>query len=300
MGSKVNELEKQLAAKEKEKEAAGKVLSGTWTARGEAGKEVARAKEALHRLKASTDIEAATFLFRQQWKHASERIALAERKDAEAAEAVRVAQEKYDAANDECLRLREELAGPRLEALREKVASHLKTMRENHEAALAEFRQLVELHADAVAAAPERVVSKRAINRYLLVRPKDPAMREAIGKSIEIRGVEPGAMHLEYFRAMSQSGPDGRFELLPGQDLVPPDENDRDQVEIIKAPGRLPEEITAIEQIDLGIEVSGNGAQPPPAARRRSVQPPPKRLNFHALVEQLRQERLAAAAERKG
>lgn len=281
----MKELERELSKKEKEEKAAADALTKAHETRKAALAGIRKANEAFQRLRAQQreGVDTESYSFRKKVRAAEEELAAAKKADEESAERVFAAQKVLDAAKDEVVRVKGELAGPRLKALEEKVAESTARMREAQAVAVAEFKKLVAMHAEAEGSLPPRVVMKRAINRYLVVRPKDPVMREAMGKSIVIPGVERGCFHLEYYKAMKQTGPGGKLEfpLDVEQDFSPPDENDRDQVEILKGSPKLPEPLEAIKAIDLGLLLSENGGF--------------RRLDFNTIETELWAERKEAA-----
>lgn len=289
MSTKVSELEKQLAAKEKEQERAAEVLAKAHAGRKTAEQEVSAAKEELARLQAAhRDGAGETWAMKQKWNAAGGSLKEAEKKLSTAKGDVRAKAEAHDRITDEVLALREQLAGPRLEALCQRVAGLSRTVQEGQGASESAAKELVRIYLAAVQAAPRREVLRRS-NKFLLVTPRDEAMKESVARSMQIPGVEPGSFHLEYFRALAQSGEGGKFDLRPGQDLSPPPET-----EIIYGEPRLPPEIEAIRHLDLGVPFQPNGAAPGGKGwgQRAGGQ---RRLTFHEISHEIQAERKEGA-----
>lgn len=283
----VKELEKRFSEKQREKEAAESALSAARSGLKAAKRELSQAREHLARHEAAGASEASSWSVRREWRAAKEVVAAAEGKLAVAREALSRAQDSADRVRDEAAHIQGELAGPRLEALRTQVAEELEALRADQATLREGHRRLVALNLAAKAAAPKRLVWRRAVDRFLLVAPRDPEQREAMGRSQQIPRVPPGFFHLEYFRAMSQSGPGGKFELLDGQDLTLPTE-----VEEQWNDGVLPAEIEAIERINLGFVVPPLNGGPPsaPAGRGKkgkAAVEKPVELNFETVAAEV-------------
>ena len=262
--STVKELEKQLAAKERELKSAEKALGKAHEERRQAKQRLASANEHFTRLRAEIR-EGATsesYAFRKKLREADEAFEAAKAADEAAAAGVIAAQKAFEAARDEVSRVKEALVAPQLEALRGRVVSGLRRMKENQEALEAEFRALVGIRAELVAALPLRVISKRALRKELLVWPRDEERRAAVASSIKIKGVPPGSFFMEYYKAMQMTAPGGPLEFVPGveQDYTVPDETDREQVEVLRGDPRLPEVFDRLKELDLGLEFQANGA----------------------------------------
>jgi hypothetical protein len=277
---KIDELEKKLAAKEKEKTRAEATLDeAEATLKGVQGE-----LRVLARIEAGDP--GASWNTKKRWKEARSAVEGTEAKVTEATRAVRIAREKADAVRGEVLELQEQLAEPKLEALRGKVAALAETLRQQQDSTVETAKGLVALVLEARKTAPRRLLSRRARDRYLIVCPRDPAMREAFARRHSIKGVPPGYFSYEYFRAMAQTGAGGRFELLPNQDLSPPP---REEIEELWGDPALPKELEAVTGIDLGVFFSINGARSSgkPARGRAAGQ---KRLNFYEMLHEVEQE----------
>jgi|GEM_PF-6789864 len=285
MGAKVSEMERTLSEREREQAKAGAALSKAREVLRTIEGGLRAAQEELTRREAGE--ASGSWELRKGWRAAADAVEQAEKKLAEARKLVLEKQESRDAVADEVLELQEKLAQPRLEALRLQVSGLMETLRQKQAEALTVARELVSLHVRAREAAPRRIVAKRAINRYLIVAPKDPVLREAVAARLQITGIPPGFFSYEYYRAMKETGPDGRYELWSGpdgkgQDLTPPAE-----VEEQRGEGILPPELDAIKDLDLGVLISLNG-KPSGKPGRRSFKSP-KRLTFYTLEVEMKQ-----------
>lgn len=288
----MKEREKQLALKEKIQKEAETALASAWRRRHAAREAIRAAEESLARLRASQreGADSESWSFRRKWKQAEEALSSAMQEDEAAAAEVTTAQKQHDEASDAVLELKAELVGPRVERLRGQAAALVEELRGHQAAAFEAAKKLVSLYVGAREAVPPRVVMRRAVDHYLVVCPRDPAMKEMIGERLGIKGIPKGYFSLEYFKALAESGPGGRYELWEGpdgkgQDLTPPE-----KIETVLGDPRLPEELEAIRKLDLGVPLS-NGSKPEgKPSRGRSAAAPPKRITFFTLSAELEQQ----------
>lgn len=285
----IAEMESRLKSKEREEAKLKEAVSSAWARRKAAQVDVAKAEEAMLRLRATLrdGIDSASWSYRKQ-KAILADLEAARKEEAEAAAAVAAGQAALEPVSDEVLRLKEELSGPRLAALKEKASGLWANLRRDYGQAVESARALVRLRVEAEKASAPRVIARKALGRALYVMPKDPETRESVARSFEVPGMPRGCRDVEYFRALQLTGPEGEWELVPDQDLTPPPP---DMVEVLMGRGPLPEELAAVERIDLGNWVSLNGSEP---AGRRGKKGHPgslRRVTYFELAHEIQAER---------
>jgi hypothetical protein len=118
-------------------------------------------------------------------------------------------------------------------------------LRKQQAEALATARALVALHVVGEKKAPRRVLS-RTCKRFLRVELTDPSLRALYPNE------DHPVLRIEVFRAQKGERA-GRWKILPGQDCDP------GEVEIMWGRVGLPDEITSIHDLNLGYLFRANG-----------------------------------------
>ena len=108
-------------------------------------------------------------------------------------------------------------------------------------------RRLASLYVVGRKKAPRRILSRRS-SLFLRVEVLDPAIR-ALYETAD----PPWTFRVEFFRAV-RGEREGRWKILPGQSL------DHGTVEIMWGDTGLPDELQAVEDIDLGYLYRANGS----------------------------------------